>query len=110
MSTVYIFGFTVMPTSRSAMPGPWNRGVLDCYTSGDDVDHAIEKCLDAQDHDGFEVIAMDKKAGVMDSASWALHVVDRWPEFSDQMLTQDQFQERLDQGRVIFGPVGSYTE
>ena len=39
---------------------------------------------------------------------WAGHVKEQWPDYIDNLLTQVEFNDRIDSGDVVYGPFGSY--
>lgn len=45
-----------------------------------------------------------------DPAGWNRYAAEVWPEFSDELPTQEEVVQGLAAGRVYFGPFIAYTE
>jgi hypothetical protein len=59
---------------------------------------------------GYSVPENPKQVDMMPAADWEKFVSGQWPEFKNELPTQDEIYLKLADNRVVFGPFAGYDE
>ena len=108
LDKVFIVPFHVKRDRESIIPADVAGAYVSCYTAADRYELAVKKCLSALRADGVLVEEILQPINTMSLEDWSKHVVDEWPDQADQMPSQEEFEDALRGGNVVYGPFGSY--
>lgn len=109
LERVFIIPFHVTRMNDSVMPASFYGAYVRCYVSGVDYVQAIKRALAKLLEDGLHPEEMLQPIQQMDAYSWSQHILDQWPDQAESLPSQNEFNEVIQQGRVVYGPFGSYV-
>ena len=90
------------------MPEGASGAYVSCYAKADNYRLGVEKCIAALKIDGMYVEEILQPIQSMKGSQWEIHIVDQWPDHKDEMPTQEEFENSINNGDVVYGPFGSY--
>lgn len=108
MGEVFIIPFHVHGMEKSIMPGDVKGAYVTCYALTQSYEDAIGSCVAALREDGLKIEEVLQPISSMDMSQWAQHVLDQWPDHASLLPSQDEFENSMVNGRVVYGPFGSY--
>lgn len=91
------------------MPLDLGGAYVSCYSKGDSYVEATKSALKKLNADGLHPEEILQPIHEMDSSLWREHLEEQWPEYLDSLPTQDEFNEAIVTGEVVYGPFGSYS-
>lgn len=91
------------------MPSSISGAYVSCYAAGSDYVEATQKALSQLSADGLHPEEILQPVHEMESASWAMHVKETWADHVSSLLTQEEFEDVISNGGVVYGPFGSYA-
>lgn len=100
--------FKVKPMAVSIMPPGTSGAAVRCYVSAPNPREAVETCLAALREDGIALEELVLPIGVMQANKWAQHVSEQWPDYASQLPTQEEFENSIKAGKVVYGPFGTF--
>jgi hypothetical protein len=109
MTKVFIIPFHVKPMENSIMPPGLKGAYVSCYSQGETYVEATEKALKKLDSDGLYPEEILQPIHEMESSLWAEHIKNQWPDYVNNLPTQEEFDDAITGGNVIYGPFGSYN-
>lgn len=108
MREVFIVPFHVKRAENSIMPDNARGAYVSCYVQANDYKLAIERCDAALRVDGMRVEEILQPIHSMNPSQWGQHILDQWPDQANQMPTQQEFEDAMEAGKVLYGPFGAY--
>lgn len=109
MAIVFIIPFHVRPLESSIMPSDFSGAYVSCYASGIDYVDAAQKALKRLSDDGLYPIEILEPIHEMNSGNWFEHIKEQWVDHFESMPTQLEFEEAIQNNKVVYGPFGSYS-
>lgn len=109
MSKVFIIPVHVKRTAESIMPPELSGAYVSCYASAREYIEATKKALQRLSDDGLFTEEILEPIQEMDSGDWSEHIVATWPDQAESLPTQEEFDEVIQRGGVVYGPFASYT-
>lgn len=109
MTKVFVIPFHVKPMENSIMPPGLGGAYVSCYSHGDTYIEATENALIKLKSDGLYPEEILQPIHEMESSLWADHVKDQWPDHIEHLPTQQEFNDIIASGDVVYGPFGSYN-
>jgi len=105
---IFIIPFHVQPMEKSIMPIDFKGAYVSCYCGGKNYEEAVKTSLNKLTNDGLYPKEILKPILEMESSSWENHKHEKWNEYADTLVTQEEFEKSIKSGEVIYGPFGSY--
>ena len=109
ISNVFMIPFHVTPTKNSIMPEGLAGAYVRCYSGSKSFEEAMKVSVEKLQSDGLYPEEALEPFEQMDSSQWHLHIGDDWPDHVDGLLSQDEFNTAMSEGRVVYGPFGAYN-
>jgi len=91
------------------MPPEITGAYVSCYAKGRSYAEATEKALKKLTDDGLYPEKVLEPIHEMESSSWSEHVKETWPDYSNNLPTQNEFEKAMQSDQVVYGPFGSYS-
>lgn len=92
--------------SNKEMPESWKQGILNFFVADNDMERAMERALNVTVDEGYEYqsIFQDSVFKIEADSWWDKYVMDRWPEYGDSFMTQDEIPAFMKVGGLHLGP------
>ena len=110
MSNVFHIPFYVTATEHTMMPVGSDGARVSCYVGELNLELAIKKAISKLKNDGLSTKRILDPVERMDSSHWAFHVAKIWPEQAYGLCTQEEFEDSIERGVVIYGPLTVYSQ
>ncbi|WP_218190542.1 hypothetical protein [Pseudomonas sp. NFACC24-1] len=91
------------------MPSDFSGAYVRCYVSGVDYVDASQKALRRLSDDGLYPVEILQPILEMSSEDWSEHIKEQWPDHFESLPTQFEFEEVIQNNKVVYGPFGSYS-
>jgi len=91
------------------MPPEISGAYVSCYASGSDYVEATRKALNQLSTDGLHPEEILQPVHEMESTNWVVHVNETWADHVSSLPTQEEFEDVINNGGVVYGPFGSYA-
>lgn len=91
------------------MPPDLGGAYVSCYSQGETYVQATDKALKKLHSDGLHPEEILQPIHEMESSSWSEHIKEQWADYIDNLPTQEEFNETIASGSVVYGPFGSYN-
>ncbi|WP_460158959.1 hypothetical protein [Pseudomonas sp. S3_E11] len=91
------------------MPSDFSGAYVSCCASGIDYVDAAQKALKRLSDDGLYPIEILEPIHEMNSGNWFEHIKEQWVDHFESMPTQLEFEEAIQNNKVVYGPFGSYS-
>lgn len=104
----YEIPINVEPGEKCDMPDSMVGAYVNCYVGADDVNEALQKCVDALRKKGYIFTDILDQTMELDPNLWKEFVSEAWPEIMEFFPTQNEVKETVSQGEVFFGPFVGY--
>ena len=106
---VFIIGFHVKPMENTIMPPDMDGAYVDCFCMGNTYEDAAKNSLDKLAKDGLYPEEVLESVLEMEIEQWSTYVKDRWPDYLDGILAQQDFETTVRSGGVVYGPFTGYN-
>ena len=106
---IFIIPFRVRRMNVSIMPENFSGACVSCYSAGGDYIEATKKALEKLAKDGLHPEEILQPIHEMDSDNWSKHIFELWPDQAGHLPSQNEFEDIIKKGGVIYGPFGSYA-
>lgn len=108
MTTVYAVPFHVKRMENSIMPPNLTDAYVRCYAAGGDHLDATRRAFEKLASDGLYAAEIRHPILTIESTGWFEHIHCNWPEHESLLPTQNEFEDAIGRGKVVYGPFGSY--
>lgn len=109
LTKVFVVPFHVKRMEKSIMPSDFSGAYVSCYAAGKDYVEATEKSLKKLTEDGLHPQEILQPIHEMNSENWTKHISEMWADHVDSLPTQAEFEEAIENDKVVYGPFGSYA-
>lgn len=106
---VFIIPLHVTSMADSIMPAGFSGAYVRCYAPGVDYVEATKRALAKLSEDGLFPKEILQPILQMNAEDWSVHVSEQWPNQAGSLMRQDEFEETMRKGGVVYGPFGSYS-
>ena len=106
---VFIIPFHVKAMENSIMPSNLGGAYVNCYSAGQSYVEATEKALKKLSQDGLHPEEILQPIHEMPVSNWSNHINEQWKEYVASLPSQEEFEESIVSGGVVYGPFGSYN-
>lgn len=110
MSKVFIIPLHVKALKKSIMPQNLNGAYVSGYVKGESYIDAVEKVLKKLAKDGLHPEEILQPINELESSSWSEYIKESWLDYIDSFPDQDEFEETIKNGNVIYSPFASYDQ
>lgn len=107
---VFIIPFHVKPLENSIMPSDLAGAYVSCYAKGASYVEAAESALKKLSEDGLHPEEILQPIHDMLASEWSTHVHEQWKDYVSSLPSQEEFENSIASGKVVYGPFGSYNQ
>lgn len=100
---VFIILCKVHAVVESIMPSTMTKAFVNCYTSANSYEEAVNKILNQFTNDGIYLDEIESPIYEMPVTSWQLHIQEQYKSLSNEMLNQIEFENKIAKGEVVYG-------
>ena len=108
MNKVFIIPFHVKAQKNSIMPEDLGGAYVSCYAIGNSYVDATEKALNKLAEDGLYPEEILQPINQLELGSWEEYLKESWSEYIDEFPKQDEFEQAMHAGKIIYSPFASY--
>lgn len=105
---LYEFTMKVLGGEGSNLPAGARGAFVPCYSPAPDYQSAVRKGVAAIAEMHFVFEDLPGNVRELPIASWNDYVAAIWPEFVDNLPTQDEVAVLVQKGTVFFGPFATF--
>lgn len=109
MAKVFVIPFHVKRMAQSIMSADFSGAYVSCYATGKDYAEATEKSLKRLSEDGLHSQEILQPIHEMNSENWTKHVGEMWAEHISSLPNQTEFEDAIQNDKVVYGPFGTYA-
>ena len=105
---LFLVNVKVARGSNIRLPSVLAGAYVSTYVTAADPEAATRLAVSKLIEQGFEFLATQGPVTRLDPRQWSSHVAQSWPEFIDQLPTQEEVAAGLAGEMVFFGPFVGY--
>lgn len=109
LGTAYAIGFHVKPAKETIMPSELGGAYVHGFCKASTQESAAQKIYEKLLSDGLIPEEILPKSFEMNIEEWTVFAIEYWPEYVQQLHTQEEFEEIILGGGVVYGPFSAYN-
>lgn len=107
----FIIAYLVRPQEPGGLPDGMTGAYVKCFTASPDIETAIRATCAALLENGLNPVeVVDDKVYQLKIADWGLYVSGEWPEYASHLPTQEEFEQKMAEGKVVYGPFAGFND
>lgn len=106
---VFVISCKVHSLAESIMPSSISKAFVNCYTYASSYEKAVKKILHQLQEDGIFLDEIVFPVHTMPISNWEIHIHEQFNSLASQMLTQSEFQKKIQQDKVVYGIFGGFN-